>query len=91
MSRSRKHTARGAAYLASRLTPKPGRGAGAHLDFPTDHTTHVIHSHSLTYHQRTNLNVGPGAGADGDRKPIINRSRRARLIRQVVKGRETME
>jgi len=91
MSRSRKHTARGAEYLASRLTPKPERVVGGPRGIPTDHTTHIIHSHSLTYHQRTNLNVGPGAGADGDRKPIINRSRRARLIRQVVKGRETME
>ena len=91
MSRSRKHTARGAEYLASRLTPKPERVAGRPAGYPSDHTTHVVLSHSLTWHQRTNLNVGPGAGMDGDRKPIINRSRRARLIRQVVKGREKME
>jgi hypothetical protein len=88
MSRSRKHTARGVAYLASRLTPKPGRGAGAHLDFPTDHTTHVIHSHSLTYHTRKQLNEALGF-AKGPRK--INRSGKARLIRQVVKGHEKME
>ena len=91
MSRSRKHIARGAEYLASRLTPKPERVAGRPAGYPTDHTTHIVLSHSLTYHQRTNLNVGAGAGMDGDRKPIINRSRKARLIRQVVKGREKIE
>ena len=91
MSRSRKHHIRGIAYRLAQLEPRSERNPGEHLNYPTDHTTHVIHSHSLTYHQRTNLNVGPGAGADGDRKPIINRSRRARLIRQVVKKHETME
>ena len=91
MSRSSKHTLRGTLYRLGLQQQKPERVVGGPRGDRTDHTTHVIHSHSLTYHQRTNLNVGPGAGADGDRKPIINRSRRARLIRQLVKKHETME
>ena len=87
MSRSRNHTLRGKLYRLSKLD-KPEPVAGRPRGMPTDHTTPVIHSHSLTWHQRTQLNVGKGFG-DGKRK--ILKSGRARLIRQVVKGSETIE
>ena len=87
MSRSRNHTLRGKLYRLSKLE-RPEPVAGRPRGMPTDHTTPVIHSHSLTWHTRTQLNEALGF-AKGPRK--INRSGKARLIRQVVKKSETIE
>ena len=85
--KSKKHKLRGTLYRLSQLE-RPEPVAGRPRGIPTDHTTPIINSHSLTYHTRTQLNEALGF-AKGPRK--INRSGKARLVRQVVKDSETIE